>query len=158
MLQSLMVAKPSMFHSKPPMYTTVSPTLQFLLFTYLFFNVFNVYFWESRSMSGEGKRARETENLKQALHSVGLEPSNREIMTWAKVRCSTDWATQVSLNFTVKTTLGIWLVQSVETATLDFGAVGSRPRLGVEITFKKSKIKKYFYLITLPPLSLPATL
>ena len=28
---------------------------------------------------------------------VGLEPTNREIMTWAKVRGLTNWATQVPL-------------------------------------------------------------
>ena len=27
---------------------------------------------------------------------VGFEPTNREIMTWAEVRCSTQWATQVT--------------------------------------------------------------
>ena len=27
---------------------------------------------------------------------VGCEPKNREIMTWAKVQCLTNWATQVS--------------------------------------------------------------
>ena len=26
--------------------------------------------------------------------NVGLELTNREIMTWAEVRCLTDWATQ----------------------------------------------------------------
>ena len=47
-------------------------------------------------------RERETQNPKQAPGSelsaqspyVGLEPTNREIVTWAKIRCLTDWATQ----------------------------------------------------------------
>ena len=56
--------------------------------------------------AGEGQRERETQNLKQAPGSelsarspthMGLEPTNREIMTWAKVGCLTDWATQVPL-------------------------------------------------------------
>ena len=51
------------------------------------------YFWE-----GE----RETQNPKEAPDSravstepdAGLELTDREIMTWAKVRRSADWATQ----------------------------------------------------------------
>ena len=31
--------------------------------------------------------------------NVGLKPMNREIMTWAEVGRSTDWATQVPCDF-----------------------------------------------------------
>ena len=54
---------------------------------------------------GEGQRERETQNPKQAPGSwvvstepdVGLELTNREIMTWAEVRRPTNWATQAPL-------------------------------------------------------------
>ena len=46
--------------------------------------------WEGDSESEADSRlwAHSTEP------NVGLEPMNREIMTWAKVRCLTNWATQ----------------------------------------------------------------
>ena len=72
---------------------------------FLFFNVF-IYFWENETQSEQGRcrernRERETQNPKQGsrLRAVNTEPdvefqrTNREIMTWAQVRCSTDWAT-----------------------------------------------------------------
>ena len=54
-----------------------------------------------RARVGEGQRERETQNPKQAPGSwavstepdVGLKLKNREIMTWAQVGRSTDWAT-----------------------------------------------------------------
>ena len=67
---------------------------------------FNIYLFlrdrERRSMSGGGAE-REKETQSEAgcrLWAVstepdeGLEPTNCEIMTWAKVWCSTDWAIQ----------------------------------------------------------------
>ena len=73
-----------------------------------------IYFWETDTEAeteqvGEGQKERETQNLNEAgsrLWAVftepdadaGLELTGREIMTWAEVRCSTDWATQVPLN------------------------------------------------------------
>ena len=51
----------------------------------------------------EGQREKETEDLK-GLHTergqpkVGFKLTNHEIMTWATVRCLTDWATQVPHN------------------------------------------------------------
>ena len=72
----------------------------------LFFS--NLYFWdrERHSMSRErAERQGDTEcEAGSRLWAVstdpdtGLELVNWEIMTWAKVRCSTDWATQVPLN------------------------------------------------------------
>ena len=54
-------------------------------------------------MSGEGaEREGDTESKAgsrlwavRTEPKVGLEPTNSEIMTWAKVECLTDWATQV---------------------------------------------------------------
>ena len=69
-----------------------------------------VYFWESKrqSVSGGGaEREGDTESeAGSRLWAVstdpntGLEPTNCEIMTWAKVRRSTDWATQAPHNNT----------------------------------------------------------
>ena len=68
-----------------------------------------IYFWETerdRAWAGEGQRKKETQNLKQAPGpeqavstepDAGLEPTNCEIMTWAKLWCSTDWATLAPL-------------------------------------------------------------
>ena len=68
-----------------------------------------IYFWQrerqaDRAWVGEGQREGEIQNLKQALSSelraVSTEPHtelelmNHKIMTWAKVGCSTYWATQ----------------------------------------------------------------
>ena len=58
-----------------------------------------------RVWAGERQKERETQNPKQAPGSelfstephAGLEPTNREIMTWAEVGCLTIWATQVPL-------------------------------------------------------------
>ena len=65
-----------------------------------FFFLMFIYFWERESTSKRGPE--ETQNLKQAPRlwavstepDVGLELTNCEIMTWAGVRCPTDWATQ----------------------------------------------------------------
>ena len=64
-----------------------------------------IYFWdrERQSMNGGGAE-REGDTQSEAgsrLWAIspephaGLELTDREIMTWAEVRCSTNWATQV---------------------------------------------------------------
>ena len=62
-----------------------------------------IYFWQrDRAWAGEGQRERETESeAGSRLQAVttepnsGLEVTDLEIMIWAEVRRSTDWATQV---------------------------------------------------------------
>ena len=63
-----------------------------------------IYFWDRarQSVSREGQGERETQNLKQdpgsklsAEPDAGLKPMGSEILTWAEVGRSTDWATQV---------------------------------------------------------------
>ena len=53
--------------------------------------------------AGEGQREKDTETEAgsglQAVSTepdVGLEPMNREIMTWTEVWCLTNWATQAA--------------------------------------------------------------
>ena len=61
-----------------------------------------IYFWErDRAWVGEGQREGETESeAGSRLWAVSTEPdaglklTDREIMTWAEVGSSTDWATQ----------------------------------------------------------------
>ena len=48
---------------------------------------------DTESEAGSRLRAVGTEP------DAGLEPMNREIMTWAEVGCSTDWATQAPLDY-----------------------------------------------------------
>ena len=57
--------------------------------------------------AGERQREREGDTESKAgsrlwavstERTTGLEPTNREIMTWAEIRRSTKWATQVSAN------------------------------------------------------------
>ena len=72
----------------------------------LFKKFFKNIYWERermRAREGEGQRKRgDTESqagsMLQAVSTepdTGLELTNGEIMTWAEVRCPTDWATQV---------------------------------------------------------------
>ena len=64
-----------------------------------------MFIFERQSMSGGGAGREEDTEPKTGsrLHAVstepdmGLELSDREIMTWASVGRSTDWATQVPL-------------------------------------------------------------
>ena len=61
-----------------------------------------VYFWKSQSASGGGaEREGDTESeMGSRLWAVSTEPdaepelTNHKTMTWAKVGCITDWATQ----------------------------------------------------------------
>ena len=65
---------------------------------------FNVYFWDrerqSMSVGGaetEGDTEFEAGSRLRAVSTepdAGLEPTKREIMTWAEVGSLTDWATQ----------------------------------------------------------------
>ena len=70
---------------------------------FLIFLMF-IYFWESVS-SGGAERAGDTESKAGSRlwavsteADVELELTTYEIMTWAQVRCSTDWATQKPRN------------------------------------------------------------
>ena len=66
-----------------------------------------IYFWDrERQSMNEGGSEREGDTESEAGSSLwavstepdtGLELTNCEIMTWAKVRCLTDWATQAPL-------------------------------------------------------------
>ena len=66
-----------------------------------------IYFWdrERQSMNGGGaEREGDTESEAGSRlwafstePGAGLEPTDREIMTWAEVGRLTDWATQVPL-------------------------------------------------------------
>ena len=85
----------------------------YLFYSLLFWTFFNnlnkiltfIYFWEiNRAQVGEGQRENETESeagsrlwALSIQPDVGLEPTNYEIMTWAKVRHLTEWATQAPL-------------------------------------------------------------
>ena len=67
---------------------------------------------KERTWTGEGQREKETESKAGSRlwavstePDVGLEPMNREVMTWAKVECLTDWATQVPV---LKASLLTW--------------------------------------------------
>ena len=83
--------------------------LFFLFFVFwVFFNLLKFsHFWETerdREQAGVGQRERETEfEAGSRLWAVstephaGLEPMNHEIVTWVKVRCLTDGATQEPL-------------------------------------------------------------
>ena len=64
-------------------------------------------FDRDRAWAGEGQREREGDTESEAgstLWAVSTEPDvrlesmNRKIMTWAEVRCPTDWATQAPLS------------------------------------------------------------
>ena len=62
-------------------------------------NLMFIYFWErdrDRAQVGEGKRERETQNLKQAAGSeLSAQLTDHKTMTWAEVGRLTNRATQV---------------------------------------------------------------
>ena len=80
---------------------------QFSNFYLLLLLLMFIYFWdrERQNMSGGGaEREGDTESeAGSRLWAVstepdaGLELTDCEIMTWAEVGCSTDWATQVPI-------------------------------------------------------------
>ena len=88
----------------------------FCLFIY-----FLTFIFDRQSMSGGGaERGGDTESKAgSSLWAVSTEPdtaletTNCEIMTWAKVRHSTDWATQAPLFFLFKTFYKIFATCSV---------------------------------------------
>ena len=53
----------------------------------------------------EWRRVRERKRIRGRLHAVSIEPDmvlklmNHELMTWGKVRCSINWATQAPQYF-----------------------------------------------------------
>ena len=69
--------------------------------------IFNLFIFERQSTSGGGaEREWDTESEADSRiwavtrePDVGLELTNREIMTWAEVRHLTDWATQAPHDF-----------------------------------------------------------
>ena len=86
------------------MFSFITPLFKSLTMRNTFFLMF-IYFWdrERQSMSGGGAE-REGDTESEAGSRVwavstepdaGLELTDWEIMTWAEVRRSTNWATQV---------------------------------------------------------------
>ena len=69
----------------------------------------SIYFRErDRAQAGEGQRAGDTESeagsrlwVIDTEPHTGLELTSSEIMTWAEVGHSTDWATQAPLFFSI---------------------------------------------------------
>ena len=71
-----------------------------------------IYFWERQRQNAsrlgaerEGHTESEAGSRLWAVSTepnAGLEITNCEILTWAKVRCLTNWATQVPLNIPIK--------------------------------------------------------
>ena len=95
----------------------------------LFFNVYS-FFWETErdraqveeeQREREGGRESEAGSRLRAVSTepdVGLELTTCEIMTWAEVGHSTDWATQAPKKsiFNMKSR-GVWVAQSVKRPT-----------------------------------------
>ena len=72
--------------------------------------------WEGERVCAQGRgREREGDRISSRLHAasvkpdVGLELTNREIMTWAEVGFLTDWVTQAPHKLQFKTSKGIWI-------------------------------------------------
>ena len=82
-----------------------TPIYYYYFYFYLFIYFFNFWDRERQSISrGGSEREGDTEfEASSRLWAIRIEPdeglklTNRETMTWAKVGCSTDWATQVPL-------------------------------------------------------------
>ena len=90
----------SVFHDKytlNPLYFFYPSPLLSLLFL-IFFSMY--LFWQRQREWGRGKERGRQQNPKQAPGSElsaqsptrGSNPQDREIMTWAEVRCLTNWA------------------------------------------------------------------
>ena len=89
---------------------------------------------------GEGQKERETQNPKQAPGwgvstepDVGLEPTSCEIMIWAEVRCSSNWATQAPLNILI-------LIYTMESGFFSIYSLSSTLRSPGKL------FKNYYYL------------
>ena len=86
----------------PP--TTLSWTCQLFFFFNHFLNVYSFIFERERVRAGKRETSTESD-VGSKLRAVSIEPNGGfertkdEIMTWAKVRCLTDWAIQVPLFF-----------------------------------------------------------
>ena len=82
---------------------------------------------KGRGREREGDTESETDSRLWAVirdPDVGFELTKREIMTWAKVRHLTDWATQSPQKqlFTLIQMWGTWVAQSVKCPTLGFSS------------------------------------
>ena len=83
----------------------MSQNLQIFFLIFLIF----IYFWEKTECEqgrswGEGDTESEAGSRRWAASTepdAGPELMNHEIMTWAKLRCSTDWATQAPQNLQI---------------------------------------------------------
>ena len=75
-------------HTMLSFFPPVSIFLKPVFYLFLFFNCFILL----RDWMGEGRGQRIQSGLCEP--SVGLEPTNCEMVTWAEVGCSTDWAMQ----------------------------------------------------------------
>ena len=78
-----------------------------------------IYFWEKETEDEQGRgRERGRHRIRSRLQAVSTEPAaglelmSCEIMTWAKVRRLTDWATQVPHLATYCVTVGKLLTLS----------------------------------------------
>ena len=81
--------------------------LTLIFFLKIFFNVY-LFLREREVNRGGAEREGDTEleagsrlQVVSTEPNVGPEPMNLEIMTWAKVRCPTDWATQAPLDLEI---------------------------------------------------------
>ena len=95
------------------MYSLLFCTLTFLFLSFCFFFL-TVYFWErererERESLSRGRTERGRHRIQSKLQALtcrhrawhGIELMSHEIMTWAKVRCLTNWTTQVPLHFNI---------------------------------------------------------
>ena len=96
----------------------------------LFFYFFNIYFWERETVrqkhketewgGGGAERQGDTESevgsrlwAVNTESDVGLEHTNCEIMTWAEVGCSTNWAMQAPQEILFKVYLKLGLLKLI---------------------------------------------
>ena len=93
-----------------------------------------------RAWTGEGQRERESQNQKQAPGSelsaqpdAGLELTGCEIMTWAEVGRSTDWAIQAPHIYFFQ-----WnMKQGHQLKSKAIGSVGREEKYGIAISQSK---------------------
>ena len=127
-----------------------------------------IYFWESVRGKGQRQieRKRKTQNLKQSPglwavsteSDMGLELINPEIMTWAEVRCSTNWATcQLKSPSSTHATAEPYLLDSI----LILWFLATNKRMEMEWVFENScymPVCVKFYHIRISPLGVPGWL
>ena len=91
----------------------------FFLFVFKCLFIFERERERERAWAGEWQRERGGQMIWSRLHADSSEPSawlkltNREIMTRAKVGCSTDWTTQVSNTFSFSFSEGLLATNSL---------------------------------------------